>query len=219
MAAWVHGLLPSRCRCRARTTISCSSAITWSSPAGHRWAQAMRPCSSRACGSPTDRSMGSQGRHCVHLNNGNAMADDNLQGSHHMLINRNLGALAVATFLTSACTAASDGQTGPAREEPPSYSVSLPTDSSAYDSGKPIVVTYDGLPGDPTDWISLTPSEESDYNFVAWQYTDGSASGQVSFTANLPPGTYVARAYPLDGYERAGQSAAFTVGLEGVSVS
>jgi hypothetical protein len=147
------------------------------------------------------------------------MADDNLQGSHHMLINRNLGALAVATFLTSACTAASDGQTGRALEETPSYSVSLTTDSSAYDSGKPIVVTYDGLPGDPTDWISLTPSEESDYNFVAWQYTDGSASGQVSFTANLPPGTYVARAYPLDGYERAGQSAAFTVGLEGVSVS
>ncbi len=97
--------------------------------------------------------------------------------------------------------------------------VALTTDASSYDAADTITVTFDGLPGDPTDWIAIAPVGTDDGAYVVRTYTDGSTAGSVMFDASMPPGIYVARAYPMDTMVREGESAAFEVSLDGVSLT
>lgn len=69
---------------------------------------------------------------------------------------------------------------------------------STYASAEPVVVTFDRLPGAPTDWIGLySDSLTSPPALVASQPTGGVTAGAVSFTG-LPHGPYRARAFSVD---------------------
>jgi hypothetical protein len=95
----------------------------------------------------------------------------------------------------------------------------LDLDDHSYRSGDPIVATFAGGPGNPTDWIGLyreadTPGAPS-VQAVTWFYTNnaqvahgqsGPASGQVIFDEGsgpiwpLPGGSYRAFFLCCDGY-------------------
>ncbi len=93
-----------------------------------------------------------------------------------------------------------------------STSAVVTTDNTSYGPGNPITVTWSGLPGDSTDYITLAPQGSSDTTITTWVYTGGLSSGSHTFTGGLStPGTYVARAFPNGTTSLAGESAAFTV--------
>lgn len=85
------------------------------------------------------------------------------------------------------------------------------TDSASYTVNDPVVVSWTGLAGTGTDWISLATAGSSDYSFIRWVYTGGAVNGQTTFAA-LQPGTYVARSYNNNSYAKVAESATFTVG-------
>jgi hypothetical protein len=85
------------------------------------------------------------------------------------------------------------------------------TDNTSYTANDPIVVSWTGLAGTGTDWISLAAAGSSDYSFIRWVYTGGAVNGQHTFAA-LQPGTYVARSYNNNSYTKVAESVTFTVG-------
>jgi alpha-tubulin suppressor-like RCC1 family protein len=72
----------------------------------------------------------------------------------------------------------------------------ISTDTSSYMEGATIMVTYSGLPGNPTDYVALAPTGSAGASYVAYVFTNGQQSGTATFTAPTPAGSYVARAYP-----------------------
>lgn len=122
-------------------------------------------------------------------------------------------ALAIASLL-SACTG--DGGLGLSSEELlAGPTVTVTTDATSYTRSGLVTVNYDGLPGDPTDWIGIARDGADDEAYVTWHYTDGSATGSVTFAGDFTDfggfGSYVARAYPTGGIVRSGESTAFTM--------
>lgn len=91
--------------------------------------------------------------------------------------------------------------------------IAVTTNASSYTTADTITVSWDGLPGNATDWISIAAVGSSPQYIVIWQYTGGQAAGSVAFSAaELPPGySYVARAYVNDSFDLVGESAPFTV--------
>ena len=82
--------------------------------------------------------------------------------------------------------------------------------------GKDVGVDFTAMAPHETNWIAVAkPSDPADV-YAAWTYTDGQASGSVTFH-NLPAGTYVARAYEdwfnTHSFAITQQSAEFTVGV------
>ncbi len=83
----------------------------------------------------------------------------------------------------------------------------LSTDKSVYSKGEDIVLTFSGLPGNETDWITLVPSGTPDDDYGTWFYTNGEESGTHVFTG-LAPGDYEIRLYfdyPAGGYNVQGR--------------
>jgi hypothetical protein len=91
--------------------------------------------------------------------------------------------------------------------------VTVATDRAAYAAGGLIVVSWSGLPGTATDWVSITPEGSTATTVTDWVYTGGATSGSHAFNTPAAAGRYVARAYPRDSYTIAGESAAFTSGV------
>jgi L-ascorbate metabolism protein UlaG (beta-lactamase superfamily) len=87
----------------------------------------------------------------------------------------------------------------------------ISTDQSSYAAGATVTVTYAGLPGNAKDWIGLAPAGSPDTTFGSWVYTGGQTSGTATFSAPLPAGSYVARAFLNDGFTLLAESASFTV--------
>ncbi len=78
----------------------------------------------------------------------------------------------------------------------------LSTDKSIYGSGERITVTYQNLPGNSQDWITVIAASASDNTYGDWTYTHGKTSGQHVF-GGLQPGQYEVRLYfdwPKGGY-------------------
>src|SRR5262245_21386673 len=88
---------------------------------------------------------------------------------------------------------------------------SVTTDASGYQSGAPVMVNYDGLPGNAHDWIAIAPAGAPADNYVAWVYTGGLTTGTATFWT-LADGRYVARAFLNDTFTMLAESAPFTVG-------
>ena len=97
---------------------------------------------------------------------------------------------------------------------PPQASLSV-TPSSMVAGGS-VTATWSGISAPTaTDWIGLYPTGASDHytSRISWQYTTGTASGNVSFTipATVAPGTYELRLFTNFTYTRIGKSNTFTV--------
>jgi hypothetical protein len=70
------------------------------------------------------------------------------------------------------------------------------TQKDVYAPGEAIVVDFSGFPGDPKDWITVSPADmKDDANLGNWQYTGGKQSGQLTFGGITTPGEYEARGY------------------------
>jgi hypothetical protein len=93
----------------------------------------------------------------------------------------------------------------------PSYPSTVTTNTTTYAYGAPVTVSFGSMDTDPNSWVGFAPegSPATDYGWYA--YTDGNASGDAVTVADLPPGTYVARAFWGSSYEIKGESAPFTV--------
>lgn len=90
------------------------------------------------------------------------------------------------------------------------------SDRTSYTTLDPINVIWSGLPGNPKDWIGVSPSGSDPTTVAQWTYANGTVNGSASFnTAALGPGTYVARAYVDDSYTVIAESAPFTVAAAG----
>ncbi len=96
----------------------------------------------------------------------------------------------------------------------------LRTDSTAYGSGEPIVVTWKNAPANRWDWLGVYKTDAADPNidsYLIWQYTGGAGSGTSAGTVAgtmtmdkdtvegepwpLPSGDYVLYYLLADGYE------------------
>jgi hypothetical protein len=93
----------------------------------------------------------------------------------------------------------------------------ISTDQSTYPPGATITVTYDGLPGTAGDWIALATAGSDSTSYVDYVYASG-ASGTATFTAP-GAGSYVTRAFAGGSYNLVAQSATFTVGVVGGTIS
>ena len=80
----------------------------------------------------------------------------------------------------------------------------LTTDSTAYASGEPIVVTWKNAPANRWDWIGVYRASAADPNvddYLIWQYTGGAGSGTsagtVAGTMTMDKGTVEGEPWPL----------------------
>jgi hypothetical protein len=68
-----------------------------------------------------------------------------------------------------------------------------------------------------TNWIAYAPAGSPDTTVVRWVYTGGQAMGSFTFDGTLA-GSYVARSFISDSYNKSGESAPFTV-ASGATIS
>jgi hypothetical protein len=87
---------------------------------------------------------------------------------------------------------------------------SVTTDKTTYATGEDIVVTFQGGPGNPLDWIGIYPEgvTPGDVGSTRWSYVDGTedgtvgvADGTITFAGGVPaPGGWVAHLLENDSY-------------------
>lgn len=109
--------------------------------------------------------------------------------------------------------------------ESPSFTVAAPTntatvstDKPSYAQGENVVVSFTNMSGSTTDWISVATAGSNDMSYVTYQYTGGALNGMLTF-ANLPQGSYVARAYFNNSFNKQAESTQFTIGPAAPTVS
>lgn len=89
--------------------------------------------------------------------------------------------------------------------------VTVTTNAATYTLGQYITVSFTGLPGNATDWISIAPAGSSDTTVTRWKYSGGTSNGSVLLEGPVSPGMYVARAYQNNTYVKLGESLVFVV--------
>ena len=77
-------------------------------------------------------------------------------------------------------------------EAPP---VSIALENPAPVEGHPLVVAFDGMPGNDRDWISIADPTAGEGEYIAYEYTRGVRKGVVKLPAPVKPGRYEIRAY------------------------
>jgi hypothetical protein len=100
--------------------------------------------------------------------------------------------VAALMVMLAGCQAGAPPQTSAARSA--GTVLSLTTDKNSYTIGETVLVTFDGFPGNPLDWISLAVDQSPPGAFISYSYTGGAVSGTYNFVATQP-GTLVARGY------------------------
>jgi len=89
------------------------------------------------------------------------------------------------------------------------------TSATSYTRAGTITISYDGLPGDRTDWVGVFRVGATDDNYIRWTYTDGSPTGSVTLPGTFADyggfGDYVARAFPHGTGTHSGESPTFTM--------
>lgn len=93
----------------------------------------------------------------------------------------------------------------------------LATNASTYEIGQPITVTWSGLTANATNWIAYAPVGSPDTTVTGWVYTGGQTFGSYTFPG-ATAGSYVARSFISDTYNKSGESAPFSV-VSGATVS
>src|SRR5688500_246181 len=71
---------------------------------------------------------------------------------------------------------------------------------ATFAEGEPIVVAFEGFPGNAQDWIDLSATGTPDASYGPYKYTEGQAAGTLQFDA-LAPGTYEIRGRFNNGYD------------------
>lgn len=109
-------------------------------------------------------------------------------------------------------------------QDPGSVMATVTPGKSAYTMAENITISFTGMPGDPQDWIAIAPVGFPDDDQAEWRFTGGGASGSVTFTGGFsltgfPAGNYVARAYLNNTFTKVAESAMFTIGLAGPTIS
>jgi len=98
--------------------------------------------------------------------------------------------------------------------------VSLETDHDHYLQGQMVYFTFDGGPGNPTDWVGVYrpgnvpgPNPSTDWRYVNnfQAATNGYSSGTVNFGSGLGVGPWVSYFLLEDGYEIASKEVSFQV--------
>ena len=89
--------------------------------------------------------------------------------------------------------------------------VVVTTDQATYRRGDLIGIRWINLPGNATDWVGFAPVGSPNTTVVNWAYTNGAINGTTAVRGTLIAGTYVARAFTADSYNKVGESAPFVV--------
>jgi len=97
--------------------------------------------------------------------------------------------------------------------------VTLTTNKASYSPAESVLVTYSGMAGYATDWISLSTPGAAGNNYLRWAYTGGKTSGSVSLSLAGLSGTYAVRAHFNNGFTVQQESAPFTVAAMGTAVT
>lgn len=92
----------------------------------------------------------------------------------------------------------------------PSLSVTVATDKTSYGGLETVFVTFDGLPGNDTDWLGTYPPYASMMSYGPWRYAGGLTSGTLSLPA-LYAGPQEVRAFAANRFELKGRSATITI--------
>lgn len=81
-----------------------------------------------------------------------------------------------------------------------STGVTVTTDKSLYGAGQPVTVSWTGLPGNPQDWVAISPAgSPANTGWVQWYYTGGQVNGSQVFNG-LSAGNFEARVYKQGTY-------------------
>ena|GEM_PF-5867481 len=77
-----------------------------------------------------------------------------------------------------------------------SWGATVRVSQSNYDANEPVEVSFEGLPGNPDDFIGIYVSGAPDLFYLETQYTNGLESGTITFPGPfVSGGEYEARAY------------------------
>lgn len=85
-------------------------------------------------------------------------------------------------------------------DTPTTASISMT--KSDFQIGESIRVAFTNLPENKRDWIGLYEHGTSEFEILDWQYTDGARSGNLTFDTALNAGSYEARLFFDDSYNR-----------------
>lgn len=110
-------------------------------------------------------------------------------------------------------------QTGQLHIAAQNVATTISTSAVSYQPSQSAIVNFTGMAGYATDWISLAPPGSPATEVTRWTYTGGQLSGSVQIPLVGLSGTFVARALFNNGYTVAAESAQFTVGAVGTSVT
>jgi hypothetical protein len=89
----------------------------------------------------------------------------------------------------------------------------IAVDQTSYPENGSAVISFGNMAGHATDWISIAPAGSPPTTFTRWQYTEGAASGSLTFALDgIEAGTYVARVYFNDSYTLEAETRTFTIG-------
>jgi hypothetical protein len=125
-----------------------------------------------------------------------------------MIVNRIHAAIIGCALGAGCASSATDLSTTTAAATGPA---TVTTDATSYTYATPVVVTWAGLNGNPTDWIVLAPAGSPLTATARWSYTTGTASGSLTFEGPVPGGSYVARAFDNNTYTLMGESDPFAI--------
>ncbi len=90
------------------------------------------------------------------------------------------------------------------------------TDALTYTTADSAIVSWTNAVGSATDWVVLAPQGSPDSGYERWQYTGGTASGNVTFALNgLTPGSWVARLYANNDFTFQAESTPFSITTPG----
>lgn len=73
--------------------------------------------------------------------------------------------------------------------------VVLKTETPSFVEGRPIRVTYEGMPGNEKDWIATAEADSDDNAYIAYVYTNGATSGTAELRPLAKPGRYEIRVH------------------------
>jgi hypothetical protein len=85
------------------------------------------------------------------------------------------------------------------------------TSAPSYHVGDDIDIHWLNMPGNATDWVGFAPVGSPDTTVVNWAYLHGAPSGVALVRGSPTAGTFVARAFTADSYNKVAESAPFLI--------
>lgn len=93
------------------------------------------------------------------------------------------------------------------------------TSKASYQPSESVSISYSGMAGYATDWLSLARPGAAETDYIRWTYTGGQLAGGASFPLTGLDGAFVVRAHFNNGNAIAAESAPFTVEAANTTVT